>query len=86
MVYDTDDQDRPKKRRSWELQIPLLEVAGRDDSVYYLVPELPIDLHLNLKDWVFIVLADPAPGQFPKIVLRPREPREPREQIPVTYR
>ena len=56
MVYDTDDQDRPKKRRSWELQIPLLEVAGRDDSVYYLVPELPIDLHLNLKDWVFIVI------------------------------
>ena len=65
-----------KKRRGWELQIPLIEVSGRDDSVFYVVPELPIDLNLNLRDWAFIVLADPAVGQHPKIVLRPRLPRE----------
>lgn len=64
-----------KKKRGWELQIPLIEVEGRDDSIFYVVPELPIDLNLNLRDWAFIVLSDPSPGQFPKIVLRPRLPR-----------
>ena len=64
-----------KKRRGWELQIPLIEVEGRENSIFYVVPDLPIDLELNLKDWAFIVLADPSPGQFPKIVLRPRVPR-----------
>jgi hypothetical protein len=64
-----------KKRRGWELQIPLIAVDGRDDSIFYVVPEIPIDLTLNLKDWAFIVLSDPAPGQFPKIVLRPRVSR-----------
>ena len=64
-----------KKRRGWELQIPLITAEGRDDSIFYVVPEIPIDLTLNLKDWAFIVLSDPAPGQFPKIVLRPRVPR-----------
>lgn len=73
MVEDSDAA--AKKRRGWELQIPLIAVEGRDDSVFYVVPDLPIDLELNLKDWAFIVLADPAPGQFPKIVLRPRLPR-----------
>lgn len=83
MSNNTNDEsvDAPqgvhsKKRRGWELQIPLIEVSGRDDSVFYVVPELPIDLNLNLRDWAFIVLADPAVGQHPKIVLRPRLPRE----------
>jgi hypothetical protein len=73
----TETEDRPqKKKKGWELQIPLIEISGKEDSIYYLVPDLPIDLTLNMKDWVFIVLADPAPGQYPKIVLRPREPRD----------
>jgi len=76
MVDDTDGSSSSiKKRRGWELQIPLIEVEGRENSVFYVVPDLPIDLELNLKDWAFIVLADPSPGQFPKIVLRPRLPR-----------
>jgi len=76
MVDDTDGSNSSvKKRRGWELQIPLIEVEGRENSVFYVVPDLPIDLELNLKDWAFIVLADPSPGQFPKIVLRPRLPR-----------
>ena len=76
MIDDTDGSGSSiKKRRGWELQIPLIEVEGRENSVFYVVPDLPIDLELNLKDWAFIVLADPSPGQFPKIVLRPRVPR-----------
>lgn len=74
MVEDIDGGS-VKKRRGWELQIPLIEVEGRENSVFYVVPDLPIDLELNLKDWAFIVLADPSPGQHPKIVLRPRVPR-----------
>lgn len=70
-----DNEVNNKKRRGWELQIPLIPVEGRDESLFYVVPEIPIDLNLNLKDWAFIVLSDPAPGQFPKIVLRPRVAR-----------
>lgn len=82
---DTEN-DRPRKRKGWEIQIPLIEVSGKEDSVYYLVPDIPVDLNLNMRDWMFIVLADPAPGQFPKIVLRPREPREQREPREVRER
>lgn len=70
---------RPSRKKSLEIQIPLIRREDRAGGDYFIGVEVDVDLGVNLADYVVMVLLGrpgagaPGSGAGPRIILRPRD-------------